>query len=75
VKHREYHKISNDYKEVEAVKKMFPFFQFIRDEIDELKDLKNRVKQPVDLKAMTTQKILQGGYRNQNYDYVSARYN
>jgi hypothetical protein len=75
VKNRDYHKISDDFREAEALKKVLPFFQFIRDEIEILKELKGKPKQPFDPKALTTQKILQGGYRNQNYDHISARYN
>lgn len=55
IKTQEYHKISDDMREIEALKKMAPFFEHVRVEIASIKDKKEKEKHTqIDAKALIT---------------------
>ena len=73
IRNQEYYRVSEDFRELEALKKL-SFFNPVKDELTALRERKGSPKQSIDMKTLTTQKILKGGYKNTEYGHVQSRY-
>lgn len=74
MRNRDYHKLGDDLKELGSLSKR-QFFGHIKEEIVAIRQQSTSKSKIVDPKALTTLKILQGGYRNLDYKHVQPRYN
>jgi hypothetical protein len=75
VKSQDYSKISEDFKEVEAVTKMTKIWGCIGKPLKELlTNYKESKKPSLDLKAIINEKLTKGGYKNEMYAKVLPRY-
>lgn len=74
MRNRDYHKLGDDLKVLDSLRKR-QFFGHIKEEIVAIRQQSASKSKIVDPKALTTLKILRGGYRNLDYEHVQPRYN